>query len=387
VATSVELAGITKAYRNGVLALDAIDLRVEAGEKLAIVGPSGSGKSTLLRVVAGLESPGRGAVILGGRDVTRRPPEDRDLAMVFQQPAVYPFLDVFGNLAFGLRARRHDRQSIRRRVGTLAERLGLAGLLRRRPDELSGGQRQRVALGRALARRPSVLLLDEPFSALDAPLRAALRGELLDLQRDEGVTCLHVTHDQAEALAFGDRVAVLFEGRLLQVGTPDEVYRAPAHVRVAEFLGSPPMNCIPVGLEVGPDRVRVTAPGLEFSAARGAPWLPASLPYPRGEAILGLRPESIELADASSPGEAAGRAFAGARVDRLEPRGHETIATLRLAGPPIQVRLRPGESALRPGDPATIRLDLTRAAWFDAATGDRLAGAAEAPPAVPPGRS
>jgi multiple sugar transport system ATP-binding protein len=217
---------------------------VADGELLVLVGPSGCGKSTVLRCVAGLEQPTSGTIAIDGRVINDLPPQDRDLAMVFQTYALYPHLTVFENLAFGLKMRRRPPAEIEREVAAVAEKLGLIKYLRKKPRELSGGERQRVALGRAIVRRPQAFLMDEPLSNLDAALRVKMRAELLKLQRELGATVLYVTHDQTEALTMGDRVAVLHRGRLQQVASPREVYDHPVNRFVAGFIGSPAMNFI-----------------------------------------------------------------------------------------------------------------------------------------------
>ena len=246
---AIEFQGVSKAYPGGIAAVWRLDLTIHDGERFVVVGPSGSGKSTLLRLVAGLESLTEGALWIGGGRADHLPPRARDLAMVFQNAALYPHLSVFENLAFGLARRGRARSEIAERVARVAGRLGLSDLLRRSPQTLSGGQRQRVALGRALVRQPRAFLLDEPFSSLDAPLRRCVRATVLDLHRDAPTTLLYVTHDQAEALALGDRIAVLDRGRIVQTGPPLDVYNRPANRFVAEFLGNPPMNLLPCHIE------------------------------------------------------------------------------------------------------------------------------------------
>ena len=327
---SVELLSIRKAFAGGVEALSGIDLGVTDGEFLAIVGPSGSGKSTLLRLVAGLESSTSGSIRIGGKEADRLAPADRDAAIVFQEPAPFPHLSVFENLAFGLRARRFPPAEIRVRVHEVAAVLGLSDILDRKPAALSGGQRRRVVLGRALARRPGLLLLDEPFSSLDAPLRASLQTDLIALHRRFGTTTLLVTHDQAEALAMGDRVAVLDGGRLSHVGTPADIYERPASKVVGAFVGDPPMAFLPT-----------TAGGRATE--------------------LGIRAEDVQLLDGDEHD-----AYGLATIIRLEPRGHERIATLDFRGQLLFARLSArGRRAV--GETVAFRLDLTRASWFDAA--------------------
>jgi ABC-type sugar transport system ATPase subunit len=241
---SLDVEGVSRRYRD-VDALREISLSVAPGELVAVLGASGSGKSTLLRTIAGLEDPDAGRVLIGGADQAGVAPVERGVAMVFQSFALFPHLTVERNIAFGMRARREAKAAVAARVRETAAALGLERLLDRRPGELSGGERQRVALARALAARPRVLLLDEPLSNLDAQLRVSTRGEIRRVQEETGVTALHVTHDQGEALALGHRVAVLRDGRVEQVGTPDEVWEHPATAWVARFVGTPPMNLLP----------------------------------------------------------------------------------------------------------------------------------------------
>jgi ABC-type sugar transport system ATPase subunit len=364
-------------------AVSAVDLVVGDGELLAIVGPSGSGKSTLLRLIAGLETATSGTLWVGGRRVDDVPPRDRDVAMVFQNPALYPQLTVFDNLAFGLRARGAPRREVRQRVAAVAVQLGLRELLGRLPATLSGGQRQRVALGRAIARRPAAYLFDEPFSSLDAPLRASLRSELLDLHRSLGATMIHVTHDQAEALALGQRVAVMDRGRLVQVGSPREVYEHPSCRFVAEFIGDPPMNVIPCEVSAeGPlFSVRVAGKGPELGRTMGPP---PAIPAPKpkstpGRVDLGLRPEQIVVGSPPCPGPGGGPQPVSGEVTHLEARGRDTVAALRVHSVRLLARLTAAES-LRVGDSVPVAFDLTRAVWFDPATGLAVATGGHAEP-------
>src|SRR3954465_5933252 len=241
---SVNVRRLSKVYDGGVQALHHLDLDVRDGELLVLLGPSGSGKTTVLRCIAGLEEPTTGEVVIGGRVVTHAPPAGRDVAMVFQTPALYPHLSIRENIAFPLEIRGVADTQIDRRVLEAAGRLGLQDALDRLPAQLSEGQRQRAALGRAIVRGPQVFLLDEPLSRLDAMLRIELRGELLSLHRALGATMIYVTHDQTEAMTMGQRIAVLHEGRLRQIGTPEEVYQRPADVHVARFIGTPGMNVL-----------------------------------------------------------------------------------------------------------------------------------------------
>ena len=330
----VELRGLSKTYGGGVEAIRTLDLSIEQGELFAIVGPSGSGKSTLLRLIAGLESPSAGSLWIDGRRADGLSPRDRDLAMAFQVPVLYPYLSVFDNLAFGLKARGAARAEIKRSVEEASVILGLEALLDRRPGTLSGGQRQRVALGRALVRRPRLFLLDEPFSSLDAPLRAAIRADLIDLHRRLGTTMIHVTHDQAEAMTLGTRVAVLVGGRIVQTGSPLDVYEHPASRFVGEFVGSPPMSVLPCLVEHSDSspspspRLRVigTPEGVAWSIPEGAPWAGLLRRRGAGRIDLGLRPEHIRMAPGALRGQGRGPSPGDARTrdpgDRLAGSAH-----------------------------------------------------------------
>jgi ABC-type sugar transport system ATPase subunit len=310
----------------GPRALSGVSLDVPRGEVLAVVGPSGSGKSTLLRLVCGLLRPSAGRVAVGGSDVTAAPPERRPVAMVFQGYALFPHLDVAANIAFGLAVRRVPRAVRTARVREVAEALGIAQLLRRKPSELSGGERQRVALARALVRDPVAFCLDEPLSSLDPLLRAAARRDLGVLLRHEGRCALHVTHDQAEAMTLADRVAVLRDGRVEQVGTPRELYDRPATAFVASFVGSPPMNLLPAGV----------------------------LPGPPGAVRVGVRAEHVRLVPGST-----------ARVDAVEDLGHERLAEVSVGGNVLVARL-PRDTAVRPGDTVGWEVGLAHVHAFDA---------------------
>ncbi len=281
--TSIELRGVSKRYGETVAIAD-VDLEIAAGEFLVLVGPSGCGKSTLLRMIAGLEPLTSGTVEIGGRDVTSVAPEDRDVAMVFQDYALYPHMTVERNLGFGLKLRGVDKGARGDRVGAVAQMLGLGDLLGRRPSELSGGQRQRVALGRAMVRQPQAFLMDEPLSNLDAGLRTSMRAELARLHERLGVTTVYVTHDQVEAMTLGTRVAVLRDGELQQCGTPLELYERPANLFVASFIGSPRMNLAPGRVEGG--AVRVGEWSLPLGAGRDG------LP---DEVVVGVRPSDFHL--------------------------------------------------------------------------------------------
>jgi multiple sugar transport system ATP-binding protein len=321
---------VEKVYPGGTVALSDFSLEVADGELIALVGPSGCGKSTVLRLLAGLETPTRGTLRIGDQDVSALPPQARNVAMVFQDYALYPHLSVRENLAFPLRMRGMAAAEREQRVARVAELLSLGALLERAPRQLSGGERQRVAMGRALVREPAAFLLDEPLSNLDAKLRVQVRAEIAELRRRAPTTMLYVTHDQVEALTLGDRVAVLERGRLQQVATPAELYERPANRFVAGFIGSPPMN---------------------FAPAR---WLRAA---PAGdELVAGVRPEAVALA------ESAGAGALAASVVQVEALGHETLVHVRLAAgageAPVRWVVREhGMSHRKPGDPVFLRVD------------------------------
>ena len=282
----IELENVTKVFPGDVLALDDVSLRIEDGEFIALVGPSGCGKSTLLRALAGLEEITSGAISIDGRDVTDLAPRHRDVAMVFQSYALYPHMTVRQNLGYGLRVRRTPKSDIRRRVEEVAEMLGLDELLERKPAHLSGGQRQRVAMGRAIVRQPKAFLMDEPLSNLDAKLRVGMRASLAQLHRQLATTTVYVTHDQVEAMTLGQRVAVMRDGRILQVDAPQRLYEQPRDLFVAGFIGSPAMNL--VDATVDGDEIRFGQFRVPLERERRPK--PGS---PR-QVVLGIRPESFE---------------------------------------------------------------------------------------------
>jgi multiple sugar transport system ATP-binding protein len=366
----IQIRQLSKSYPGGVPAVEAIELSIAPRELLVVLGPSGSGKTTLLRLIAGLESPDAGGVWMDGREVTKVPPHRRDVAMVFQNPALYPHLSVFDNIAFGLRARGVPRNQVRAQVNTIAGLLGLDALLRRRPSALSGGERQRVAIGRAIARQPLVLLCDEPFSNLDPPLRVALREEVAELHRRFGSTLVLVTHDQSEALLLGDRIAVLDRGRLLQCGTPRDVYERPVHRFVATFVGSPPMNLVPVEFVPEGEHTRVHL----VAADRSLSWImPTGIGLRRwpapGQAELGIRPEAITVESAETASESAASPLLDGHVQRLEFNGHEVLASLSIGPHRLLARL-PASLPVEERQRVRVRLDLRRAAWFEAGNGE-----------------
>jgi multiple sugar transport system ATP-binding protein len=287
----VTLDGVSKVFRDGTVAVEDIHLAVPDGSLFVFVGPSGCGKTTLLRLVAGLEEPTQGQVLIGDEDVTDLSPRDRDVAMVFQSYALYPHLTAFENMAFGLRSRRIPKQDVERRVRRAAAMLGLEPVLGKRPRNLSGGQRQRVALGRAIVREPQAFLMDEPLSDVDAKLRDQMRGEIARIQRSLGITTLYVTHDQAEAMTLGDQVAVMDEGTIRQIGTPKELYDRPADLFVAAFLGAPPMNLAEATIEDGEGLfVRVGSHRLRIGESIDDGLVPGR------QVVFGIRPEHIRPA-------------------------------------------------------------------------------------------
>ena len=289
---------LTKEFSGRVLAVDDVTLRIEDGEFMVLVGPSGCGKSTLLRTIAGLEEATAGTIWIGGRDVTDLPPRAHDVAMVFQSYALYPHMTVRQNLGYGLKVRKSSKAEIAERVDKVARLLRLEELLDRRPAALSGGQRQRVAMGRAIVREPLAFLMDEPLSNLDAKLRVTMRAELSSLHARLGATTVYVTHDQVEAMTLGQRVAVMRDGRIQQVDTPQALYRNPVNLFVAAFIGSPAMNLVEAHLD---------GDAVEFGGHR-IPLQPGHRPDAAGKVVLGIRPESFEdaaFADAALPQLAA----------------------------------------------------------------------------------
>jgi multiple sugar transport system ATP-binding protein len=282
----IELENVTKVFPGDVIALDDVSLRIEDGEFIALVGPSGCGKSTLLRSLAGLEEVTSGTISIDGKDVTDLAPRHHDVAMVFQNYALYPHMSVRQNLGYGLKVRRTPKAEIKRRVEEVAGLLGLAELLERKPAQLSGGQRQRVAMGRAIVREPKAFLMDEPLSNLDAKLRVGMRASLAQLHRQLGTTTVYVTHDQVEAMTLGQRVAVMRDGRILQVDAPQRLYERPRDLFVAGFIGSPAMNLVPATID---------GDEVHFGQFR-APLEDGRRPRPGSprQVVLGMRPESFE---------------------------------------------------------------------------------------------
>ena len=329
-------------------ALHGIDLAIRPGEFFALLGPSGSGKTTTLRILAGLEAADEGRVFLDDADVTTKEPGERDVAMVFQSYALYPHMSVAENIGFPLKMVGTPRGDIDEAVREAAAKVHIDHLLARRPGQLSGGQQQRCALARAIVRKPRLFLLDEPLSNLDAKLRLETRVELRKLQRSLGATAVYVTHDQEEAMTIADRLAVFMEGRIVQVGTPDEVFDRPANVAVAGFIGSPPMNLMPAQVRSGSLSVDGVAIPLERSAGRD------------GEVTLGIRPGAVRLAASGVP----------ARVELVENLGDTTIVDLEARDRLVKMRSE-GRPAVREGDNVHLSFAPSSIHLFDAASGDR----------------
>jgi multiple sugar transport system ATP-binding protein len=385
---AISLRGLTKVFATGVKAVDGLDLDVDDGEFVALVGPSGCGKTTALRMVAGLEMITSGTVSIGGRVVNDVSPRQRDVAMVFQNYALYPHLTVYQNIGFALSNKKIPRPELDRRVRSAAAVLGLSDLLGRKPRQLSGGQRQRVAMGRAIVREPSVFLMDEPLSNLDAKLRVQMRGEVLQVHRSVGATTLYVTHDQVEAMTMGDRVAVLRAGVLQQYGTPRSLYDRPANVFVATFIGSPAMNLYEGGLD---DSVMVLGSQRLALPAQTAAGLAA---YQGHKIIVGIRPEdlSVQIEPESSESfeSPLAKLVADARV--VEVLGSEQHVYFSVDATPAGgggsgdaagegilagdvpngvARLNP-RSAVRAGTRVTFAVDAARLHFFDPDTGGAI---------------
>jgi sn-glycerol 3-phosphate transport system ATP-binding protein len=361
----VHLRGVKKTYDNKIEVIHGIDMEIANGEFIVIVGPSGCGKSTLLRMVAGLERITGGEVSIGDRVVNELEPKDRDIAMVFQNYALYPHMSVYENMAYGLKIKKMPKDEIERRVQKAAKILELGTFLQRRPRQLSGGQRQRVAMGRAIVREPAVFLFDEPLSNLDAKLRVQMRLEIKRLQRELGVTSIYVTHDQVEAMTLADRLIVMNAGVADQIGTPMDVYDHPASVFVAGFIGSPAMNFL--AAKVGPGRKSVDLAG---TGAGGTISLELARPTSAsaGTAVaLGIRPEHLHPA-ADGPLQF--------EVELAEPLGADTLLHGRFGSAHELVTVRQGGHVIaRPGENRRFKADPGHLHLFDSQTGKRIAEA------------
>ncbi len=354
----LSLRGVHKAYGE-VRVVHGVNLDIADREFVVFVGPSGCGKSTLLRMIAGLEDITGGTIAIDGTVVNELDPKDRDIAMVFQDYALYPHMTVFENMAFSLRYRGVAKAEITRRVDEAARILEIEALVARMPRQLSGGQRQRVAMGRAIVRDPKVFLFDEPLSNLDAKLRVQMRTEIKRLRERVATTTIYVTHDQVEAMTLADRIVILNHGRIEQIGTPEEVYDTPATIFVASFIGAPPMNLLPGRLEVG---ARITLGDGQVVA------LPAELARrgaaASGEVLLGVRPEHLHPASPES-------AIIRGRAVVVEPLGSDTMVSLDIAGTALIARLPP-RLVRRAGEAVSLGADPASLHFFDQATGRRL---------------
>jgi multiple sugar transport system ATP-binding protein len=378
----IELEHVTKEFPGGVRAVDDVSLTIEDGEFMVLVGPSGCGKTTLLRSIGGLERVSDGRISIGGREVTKLAPGARDIAMVFQNYALYPHMTVRKNLGYALRVQRMKRGERERRVQEVGKLLGLDGLYDRRPGQLSGGQQQRVAMGRAIVREPAAFLMDEPLSNLDAKLRVGMRTSLQQLHARLGTTTVFVTHDQVEAMTLGQRVAVMREGRIQQVDIPQRLYDAPANLFVAAFIGSPAMNLVETNL--GGDAVQLLGQSIQLAADRRPTFSRA------GHAVLGIRPEAFEDAEYAPPG----RPQIDVKVEVVEELGSDAFVFFEVDAPPVIVdqavaaeeeestliqsdkslfaaRVDPRTKA-RVGRTMRLAIDASRLYFFDPDTGESL---------------
>jgi sn-glycerol 3-phosphate transport system ATP-binding protein len=375
----VAFENVSKEFPGGTFAVDDLTLGIGDGEFLILVGPSGCGKTTALRLIAGLEKPTAGTIRIGAETVNGVSARDRDIAMVFQNYALYPHMTVYRNLAFGLRERRTPKRETDRRVREISSILSLDELLKRRPAQLSGGQRQRVAMGRALVREPKVFLLDEPLSNLDAKLRVQMRAELKRLHKRVGITTVYVTHDQVEAMTLADRIVVMSAGKALQIGAPQEVFSRPANVFVAGFIGSPAMNLLQGRAAPAPDglgKTQVTAGELCFDRAG----------VPSGDVVVGIRPESMVPGGEELPGPSL-----DLEIELVEPLGESALVHGTVAGTAARSGAEEEQSILidetsrarvtaifpaslqsRSGDRVRVRVDPERIYLFDAATGEAI---------------
>ncbi len=372
----IRFSGVTKRFGDGTVAVDDLDLEIHDGEFMIFVGPSGCGKTTALRMVAGLEHPTSGEILIGGKVVNDLDPVDRDIAMVFQNYALYPHMTVRNNIGFPLRMQNIAKDERQRRIESAADLLGIGELLERKPGALSGGQRQRVAMGRAIVRHPTAFLMDEPLSNLDAKLRVQMRAELVKLHHRLGVTTLYVTHDQTEAMTLGERVAVLNHGVIQQVDTPGELYSRPANTFVATFIGSPAMNFL---------HARLSGGVVEFAAYRFelAAGTRESLREVDGDVLLGFRPE--HFFDPRLTGSETAANPLPVTVELTEQLGSETLLYFRAdgieaeqesegeveLGGALVARLDPRTNAA-PGERLVLGVDIERAHFFDPSTGNAL---------------
>ncbi len=365
---AIELRGIRKVFGGGTVALDSLDLRFERGGFLVLLGPSGCGKSTACRLLAGLETPTAGSILIDGVDITARPPRERDMSMVFQNYALYPHKTVYENIAYPLRVRKRARRDLDRDVRDIAAMLSLTKLLDRRPANLSGGEAQRVAVARALVWKPAICLMDEPLSNLDALLRIQTRGELKRIHRELKTTFVFVTHDQEEALSLGTDIAVLERGRLIQFGAPGDIYHRPRTRFVAEFIGRPAMNTIAGEISGGVFRAGELA----------VPLGPRAEGRGDGKVVLGIRPEDLGVdehagaggpdqdgAGAAAPAGAGDAAAAEMTVDVIEAIEPDTLLVLVRGGVSLTARVLRRSPTLKPGDPVRVSFPYAALRFFD----------------------
>ncbi len=362
----IELRGITKIFDKKVRAVNDVSLTIADEEFMVLLGPSGCGKTTLMRMIAGLEYPEAGRVVIGDRDVTDLPPRKRDISMVFQSYAVFPHLTVFDNIAFGLKMQKINKTEIKRRTEEAAGLVQLSPYLDRYSAQLSGGQRQRVAVARAIVMEPSVLLMDEPLSNLDALLRLNFRAELKRLVADLKTTTIYVTHDQIEAMSLGDRIAVMREGQIVQCGTPMEVYEHPATEFVGGFLGSPPMNFLKVRLENVDGQLRA------MLGEHGLPAPAALADHGSRDVLLGIRAENIEAIPLDGGAAHDGLVSQTLVVELL---GSQMLVTGEIGDQQIKVLVR-ADAPIRAGDALLLRPEADKLRWFDADSGRSIAGLA-----------
>ncbi len=362
--SQVRLVNIKKVYQNGVTAIHNLNLEIAEKEFLVLVGPSGSGKSTVLRMIAGLEELTDGEIYIGDKKVNDIPPKDRDIAMVFQDFALYPHMNVFDNIAFGLKMRKVPREEIQNRVNEAAGILGIEGLLQRKPRQISGGEKQRVALGRAMVRHPRVFLMDEPLSNLDAKLRVQMRAEIYRLYRSLDTTVVYVTHDQTEAMTMGTRIVVLKDGFIQQADSPRNVYNKPVNTFVASFIGTPPMNLLEGQLRTANGHLSVALKQgyFDFPPGKGVP-LPAHI----GEnVVVGIRPEDIRIVPMGS-----GRKEIVGEVEMLELLGAESCISMLCPCGNIMAKVH-GDENLSRGDQVAMCFEPDRVHLFEKSTGNRI---------------
>ena len=356
---SVELRNVSKVYDGNVVAVNSADLFIEDKEFVVLVGPSGCGKSTLLRMIAGLEEISSGELYIDGERMNEVPPKDRDIAMVFQNYALYPHMSVYDNMAFGLKLRKFPKDEIDQRVHDAAEILGIRSLLARKPKALSGGQRQRVAVGRAIVRKPKVFLFDEPLSNLDAKLRVQMRTEISKLHSKLQTTMIYVTHDQVEAMTMGNRIVVLKDGFMQQVDSPLNLYNDPANQFVAGFIGSPSMNfirgklCQETQLSFQKNGVILPIPETRANALR---------PFVNKDIVMGIRPEHLTFLDNETTNKE--KAFFQATIEVVEPMGNEIYLYVRLDNDAVTARIAP-RSDLKVDSTCSLSVDMTKAHFFD----------------------